>query len=318
MPAISVICPVYKAEKYIHRCVDSILAQTFTDFELLLIDDGSPDRSGKICDEYVQKDNRIRVIHQENKGVSASRNTGLEVAKGDYIIHVDSDDWVETKMLDEMYNTIKSSNSDLLIVDYICNYNKRDIYKIQAPHRNDAISILHDILEGKLHGSCWNKLIKKGIIDKYNMRFPLNINFGEDTIFWAELLQKNITVSYLNRAYYHYNILSNSSLTDVDSIEKIKNRMSFVDLLSKTIDNNEFRDELLKRKSMIKLAAFNSGFFNNSYVYNLYEECNSETHVTKNLGINGLSIRLICQKHFGVAKLIGKTYMALKKIYNKL
>ena len=93
-PLISVIVPVYKAEKYLPQCIESILAQTFTDFELLLIDDGSPDRSGEICDEYVRKDHRIRVFHQQNRGVSAARNLGLEQAVGEYIAFVDSDDYV--------------------------------------------------------------------------------------------------------------------------------------------------------------------------------------------------------------------------------
>ena len=97
MPKVSIIVPVYKAEKYLNRCVDSILAQTFTDFELLLIDDGSPDRSGEICDEYAKKDSRIRVIHKENGGVSSARQRGLDESIGEYTIHADPDDWVEEK-----------------------------------------------------------------------------------------------------------------------------------------------------------------------------------------------------------------------------
>ena len=91
---ITVIVPVYKAEKYVLRCVDSILAQTFTDFEVLLIDDGSPDRSGEICEEYAQKDARVRVFHKDNAGVSSARNLGLDNAKGEWVTFVDSDDWV--------------------------------------------------------------------------------------------------------------------------------------------------------------------------------------------------------------------------------
>ena len=97
-PKISVIVPVYNVEKYLHRCVDSILAQTFNDFELLLIDDGSKDKSGAICDEYAAKDSRVRVFHKENGGVSSARNLGLENAKGDWIIFIDSDDWIADDM----------------------------------------------------------------------------------------------------------------------------------------------------------------------------------------------------------------------------
>ena len=104
MPIISIIIPVYKAEGHLHRCVDSILAQSFTDFELLLVDDGSPDGSGKICDEYAAKDSRVKVLHKQNGGVSSARQTGIENATGEYTIHADPDDWIEPTMLEELYN----------------------------------------------------------------------------------------------------------------------------------------------------------------------------------------------------------------------
>ena len=117
MLKISVIVPIYNVENYIHRCIDSILAQTFTDFELILVDDGSPDNCGKICDEYAKKDSRINVIHKENGGLSSARNAGLDIASGDYIVFVDSDDYVEKEIADskaeEHYNNIKS-NIELL------------------------------------------------------------------------------------------------------------------------------------------------------------------------------------------------------------
>ena len=100
MPKISVIVPVYNTEKYLHRCIDSILAQTFTDFELLLIDDGSKDNSGAICDEYAAKDSRVRVFHKENGGVSSARNLGLDNVRGEWVTFVDSDDWVEKEYIE--------------------------------------------------------------------------------------------------------------------------------------------------------------------------------------------------------------------------
>ena len=106
-PKISVIVPVYKAEAYLHRCVDSLLAQTFQDFEVLLVDDGSPDRSGEICDEYARKDSRVRVFHKENGGVSSARQYGMDHAQGEYTIHADPDDWVEPTMLEELYRKEK-------------------------------------------------------------------------------------------------------------------------------------------------------------------------------------------------------------------
>ena len=101
MPEVSVIVPVYKVEPYLHRCIDSILGQTFTDFELILVDDGSPDNCGKICDEYAKKDGRVRVVHKENGGVSSARNTGLQIACGKFIYFCDSDDYVEKELLND-------------------------------------------------------------------------------------------------------------------------------------------------------------------------------------------------------------------------
>lgn len=110
MPTISIIVPVYKVEQYLHRCVDSILNQTFTDFELILVDDGSPDNCGIICDEYAAKDDRIVVIHQDNGGISAARNAGLDVAKGQYIMFVDSDDYIDINLCQKLFDEINGSN----------------------------------------------------------------------------------------------------------------------------------------------------------------------------------------------------------------
>lgn len=130
MPKISIIVPVYKAEKYLNRCVDSILAQTFTDFELLLIDDGSPDKSGEICDEYARKDSRVRVIHKENGGVSSARQRGLDESIGEYTIHADPDDWVEPTMLEELYNKANKEDADMVICDFFYEYKTGSVISI--------------------------------------------------------------------------------------------------------------------------------------------------------------------------------------------
>ena len=114
MPRLSVIVPVYKVEKYIHKCVDSILNQTFTDFELILVDDGSPDNCGRICDEYAEKDSRVRVIHKKNGGVSDARNVGVVESKGDYISFVDPDDWIETNALEQIWNKAEANLKSVL------------------------------------------------------------------------------------------------------------------------------------------------------------------------------------------------------------
>ena len=205
-PKVSIIVPIYKAEKYIKRCIDSILAQTFTDWELLLIDDGSPDRSGNICDEYARSDNRVRVFHKENGGVSSARQRGIDEAKGEYTIHVDPDDWVEPEMLRELYDKAMECDADMVICDYISEYKwgggKKNCR--QKPKACNTQIILRQLMFQQLHGSCCNKLIRRACYSRYNVRFPNNIIRWEDLYVVCSLLMYPIKCVYLPKAFYHY------------------------------------------------------------------------------------------------------------------
>ena len=127
-PKISIIVPIYNAEKYLSRCLDSILSQTFCDFEVLLIDDGSTDMSSNICEQYGLKDNRFRIYHKKNEGVAVARQWGLDQAIGKFVIHVDSDDWLEPNMLQDMSLCIMNEDADILICDYYVNTNYNQMY----------------------------------------------------------------------------------------------------------------------------------------------------------------------------------------------
>lgn len=204
LPAISVIVPVYKAEKYLRHCIESLLAQTFTDFEVLLIDDGSPDRSGEICDEYAAKDNRVKVIHKENGGVSSARQCGIDNALGEYTIHADPDDWVDETMLEELYRKAKEEEADMVICDfYISRKGEADVLVRQRPTSLDSQSVVCELFQ-QLHGSCCNKLVKRACYSEFGVRFPAGINFCEDLYVNTSLLLHPIKVSYLPRAFYHY------------------------------------------------------------------------------------------------------------------
>ena len=214
-PKISVIVPIYKAEKYLRKCIDSILAQTFTDFELLLIDDGSPDNSGKICDEYAEKDSRIRVFHKENGGVSSARNMGIESSKGIYTIHVDPDDWIETGMLMALFEKARTEDADMVICDFYHNKKDTEIYMKQQPSSLHHLTVLKELIN-KLHGSCWNKLIKKECYTKYNISFPKELSIREDQYVCLSLCKNPIRISYLPQAFYHY-------VTDINENSLVKN-----------------------------------------------------------------------------------------------
>lgn len=202
-PKISIIVPVYKAEKYIHRCIDSLLAQTFKNFELLLIDDGSPDSSGKICDEYAHIDSRVRVFHKENGGVSSARQNGTDNAIGEYIIHIDSDDWVEKNMLKDLYQKAITDNADMVICDYYIDYANKSIQVKQAPTALDHKTVLKELFIN-LHGSCCNKLIKSTFYKDCCIKFPENMHLCEDLYVIASILKHNMKIAYIPSAYYHY------------------------------------------------------------------------------------------------------------------
>lgn len=207
-PVISVIVPVYNVEKYLHRCIDSILAQTFTDFELLLIDDGSKDNSGKICDEYAEKDKRIRVFHKENGGVSSARNVGLENAKGDWICFADSDDWMNENWV-EIFS--KHFEADIIIQSfYALNWlgNKSESF-VQLPafegHSFEDFRELYLLLYKKWNiGFVWCRAFKRSIIKRYSLHFDEDYVLREDELFVFQYMKFVKSFSLCDIGGYHY------------------------------------------------------------------------------------------------------------------
>lgn len=192
MPELSIIVPVYKVEPYLRRCIDSILAQTFRDFELILIDDGSPDHCGAICDEYAAKDSRIIVIHQKNQGVSAARNAGLDIARGTYLGFVDSDDWIEPEMYETMLATAKEKQVDVVVcgIQYRADDGtliRNDLIADRSYTNEEMLKCLY----GKPNptgGAVWNKIfIRAKVMD---IHFRVNISMAEDWVYLFECYEK--------------------------------------------------------------------------------------------------------------------------------
>lgn len=163
MPKISIIVPVYNVEKYLEKCVRSILAQTFTDFELILVDDGSPDSSGAMCDQFAEQDQRVKVIHKENGGLSDARNAGIEIATGEYLGFVDSDDYIADDMYELLYTNIVKEDADLSICGIYDVYEgKEPVEKQQQYIVLDKVAAMKMILEAKVVSvHAVNKLYKK-------------------------------------------------------------------------------------------------------------------------------------------------------------
>ena len=202
---ISVIVPVYNVQKYLRRCIDSILCQSYRNLEVLLINDGSSDGSGRICDEYAALDSRVKVIHQANGGVSCARNSGLEVAGGDYIGFVDSDDYIDPEMYERMLSAIHSSGADIACVGIIAESeqgeNKKVIRCPQSMKVYDTEAALSEILLSQDIGiGVWSKLYRRDVFDQ--VRFPIG-ETNEDGAVVIELT-KNRTLVHVAEPMYHY------------------------------------------------------------------------------------------------------------------
>lgn len=204
---ISIIVPVYNAEQYLHRCIDSILAQSYTDFELLLIDDGSKDASGDICDEYAAKDTRVRVFHKENGGVSSARNLGLDNAQGEYITFCDADDHVSEDWL-AAYSEAIASNVDLAIQGYYAIDGNNTVEKQLQPHSGNSIEakrqLITSLMSQGMYGYLWVKLFRRAIIEEHAIHFDTQSTFREDEQFFSEYLEYTSSFIYTERVGYYY------------------------------------------------------------------------------------------------------------------
>ena len=217
MPELSIIVPVYKVEKYLSRCLDSILKQTFREFELIIIDDGSPDQSGLIADRYAKSDKRIRIIHQENKGVSEARNVGIKYAKGTYIGFVDPDDYIEPDMYSTMLQEMKLHKADLTICGYryvndLEGYRYVDFSKIPTLMNKTVFFKYLFNTPRTIGGAVWNKLFIK---NKIVSLFDKNISISEDWMFVSKYALNCQSIRFVGGNYYNVFLNSDSATRQV-------------------------------------------------------------------------------------------------------
>lgn len=242
---ISVIVPVYKVEPYITRCLDSITNQTYRNLEIILVDDGSPDRCGEICDEYASQDSRIRVIHKSNGGLSDARNYGIDVATGDYLAFVDSDDYIATDMYEKMLGRLQQDDSDMVICNYY-RFNEGSAPEhgyINLPDRvllkDEAFDFYLQI--GGDYVSAWNKLYKRGIFA--DLRYPIG-KIYEDTFVICEVLNRCARISHMNDPFYYYVMRSGSILHATFSVKNLDIGEAFINQyhFAKRMNLQDFRD----------------------------------------------------------------------------
>lgn len=279
---MSIIVAVYAAEMYLKKCLNSLLNQTFKDFEIILVDDGSKDTSGLICDEYAKNDSRIRVYHKRNEGVGSARQFGLENASGDYIIHVDPDDWIEPEMISDMYSKATQESADIVICDYYEHKKDGCAYVSQRPDSLESKCVMRELFYG-LHGATWNKLMKRDCFDTYGVCFPTHMVVWEDLFVCVNLTRHDLRISYIPKAYYHYvNLINANSMVHSVSRRKLESMIFFINYFENEIPSFD-KSLLVRRKVEAKRTAFLISKMKKKEFYAIYSDVN-ELFVLKFLG----------------------------------
>ena len=217
-PLISIITPVYNVEKYLRQCIESIIVQDFEEWELILVDDGSTDKSGAICDEYALKEERIRVLHKENTGVADSRNLALQLAKADLIGFVDSDDWIEPDMYSVLYHTLIDNQADIAICGYFANYKNYSkptftTGEVVVYNQNEALRLLS---EDKFHSQIWDKLFRREVITEL---FPKSYYYEDLATLFKWFINAD-KVAFCKKPEYHYRQRGSSTVYDSDPLKR--------------------------------------------------------------------------------------------------
>ena len=240
MPKVSVIIPVYKTEKYLRECLDSVINQTLRDMEIICVNDGSPDNSLQILEEYAQKDNRIKIINQENQGLSEARNNGIKVANGEYIGFLDSDDYVSLNFYENLYNRGQETEADIVVCEYIFRFKDNDKNRNRVFMQVDTSVVTADVKEKfeclYLPNYCYimNKIYKRDCLTE---RFIKGVKW-EDVYFTCNVLAKSNTLSVAKNTVYYYRNNPNSIVNDKSNINRYFYHKAFAYFYNFVCENN--------------------------------------------------------------------------------
>ncbi|WP_226620259.1 glycosyltransferase family 2 protein [Cytobacillus firmus] len=263
---VSVVVPVYKVEKYLHRCVDSVLNQTYTNLEIILVNDGSPDYCGEMIDSYAVKDSRIITVHKENGGLSDARNAGMEYVTGNYTMFVDSDDWLDVSMIEKLMNAITKYQADVVQSAFYYAYEDHLLYDNRYYSSNDSPVILNNkilmyelVKNEKVKNFAWGKLYKTELIK--DLPFKKGVLFED--VFWAhKVMQRVETYVIVHQPHYYYlqrkdSIVASYTPRNLDILEGLKERHKFLEQYY-----NELTNESLKVILKTSLIHYNLLFIN--------------------------------------------------------
>lgn len=314
MKKISIIVPVYKTEQYLDRCVESIVNQTYKNLEIILVDDGSTDNCTAMCDKWAEKDNRIKVIHKENGGVSSARNAGIDIASGEYIGFVDGDDWIDTDMYDFLMSHF-DDDTDIVRCSYRKVYENSDTEEIVndgSIKKMKADDFLIDlILDNALNSNCWCKLYRKSVIG--DIRFPAGIKIGEDHLFNYNVIKNSRSIVACRSSKYNYLIRLNS-ITNVENniVSWLQNIEMHKSIFEKELHSSACSAAATAYANWVLDAiglCVKAGNFGSEYAQ-LNNELKQSFHLLKKINLNRkLKFKLY------IARFFRKTYRLLLKLY---
>lgn len=258
IPKVSIIVPIYNVEKYLDRCIQSLVNQTLNDIEIILVDDGSPDNCPSMCDEYAQKDNRIKVIHKQNAGLGYARNSGLDIATGEYVAFIDSDDYVDLSMYKTLYKRAETINADAVFCGFKTEifpnnwHESKEVYEDQLWEGNNVKEFMYNMIasgkgvrqERLYQMSVWHAIYRRDIIINHNILFPSERDVvSEDIPFQIDFLKNADKVLYLN-AYLYYYCLNETSLSSTFKKEKFYGYNKLRECLLSKINETEYRQRV--------------------------------------------------------------------------
>ncbi len=253
MPKVSVIIPVYNVEKYLAKCLDSVINQTLKDIEIICINDGSTDGSAKILEEYAKKDDRIKVINQENGGLSNARNSGLDIASGKYCYFLDSDDWIELNTLEKLVNVINENDVDAVVHE--ANVIAEDDFCLQVAEDNQEWfkgysknNGIHEIpleISHKIASVAWNKLYKTDLINKYHCRFPEGLINEDEAFLWIYMVHCR-NYYYLDEKLYNYLRRADSIMGTRNNSPKVLDILEIEKIIYNTVKEHKVIDDYHK------------------------------------------------------------------------
>lgn len=308
---ISIVVPVYNVKAYIHRCIDSLINQTHRNLEIIIVDDGSTDGSGIVCDEYTFNDHRVKTIHKINGGVSAARQTGIDNATGDYVAFADPDDYIEPDMIALMLGKALMSGADVITCDF---FNNSGIQSVYYQSDND---LLHRLIGNQVTLACWNTFFSRDFLVRHNIRFsPDWLSNSEDKLFNVRALVAGAHYAHIDKALYHY-INRAGSIMNTRSRKSFASLLCVIDEIEMLVPTAEF-DDLYAMKRYAFIYAYQGRYF--SDVRNMYPEVRER--IAENGNANYWSLdsqlaRCMNQPPF-IVWLIAKTHQYFKKITMQL